>query len=175
LQAAWYDSQQANVNYKPNFVIPPVFYDDLIDEQPQASACHLMPTTYNEPMFDQPEPTMSSPVAKKRKYAMEGTGGKRVARPPDAKSHESMLTEELKMEMRRVFSEHFEVKPGARMHFSELLNAFTASRNARGMPVSDEDASLLHRHGKKYFKEQWPHTVYRHVKKVYCYTDVNRK
>lgn len=111
-------------------------------------------------------------MAKKRPYTM---GGKRVARPPDAKSHESMLTEELKMEMRRVFSENFEVKPGALMHFNELPNAFTASRNARGVPVSDEEASLLHRHGKKYFMEQWPHTIYRPVKKVYRYTNVARK
>ena len=179
-QAAWYGIEQANVNNGTTVVIPPVVYHDLLD-MPQA--------TYNDPVLvvppveDQIEPTMSqdpeisdsspesSPAPKKRTYKMNN----RTPRAPDARVHKKKSTEKIFKEMQKVFSGHFEVKPGARVHPRELLNAFTSSRNAKGMSVSDDEKSSIKRHGKRFFMAQWPNTKFRLIKEGWLYTDVSKK
>ena len=99
----------------------------------------------------------------------------RKSRAPGAKTHEKKITKELEREMDQVFSRHFEVKPGACMHFSELLNAFTAFRNEGGWLVTDEEKNRFKLNGKRLFMAQWPNAECVFIRESFCYIDVARK
>ena len=162
-QAAWHGPLPSNEIQYDQQVIPQA--EPLALQNQTAPVAPLL--TYDEPS---PEPS-PAPEEKKRDYTFHN----RKPRGSDARRHMKNNHAKFLMEMKKVFSRRFEAKQGAHVQFSDLLNAFAASRAAKQMLFSDEEKKLFAYHSKKLFLIQWPDAKRRVVQDIVCYFHVTKR